>query len=636
MVCFLSIDKYWEGEGGSAKKQDKDQRAARIRNEQTASLEWLVRVVKFNQNAKIRLYILSIALIGGVGFFCYLLTNVLMAGQNERRLDELLNKQHPVIEQVRALKRDMQVIREIMTSAVALEDAFLLEDAEDYSRQVLVRLDALAQLDPDMKMFATNVGGVFKNYYEISLGLAGELIEHPDQLQRFQVRIDRSHQIYAGLMDVLDRTLEERQENFALLLRQTDVAVKQANLFGALLGVFVIVALLLLAWIISVKVLREINRTNRLKDEFLATISHEMRTPMNGIIGSLNLLSKVELSLDQQVWLEAAARSADTMMMSIDDILELSEITSGREQVRLTSVRLRPLIEKLIAASKVDLENRNLAVECHYDELMDQPVMCDEKKVFHVIRHLLSNAVKFSSDGIVSLSVTRVASVGSNPDRISVVVQDSGPGIAPQLIKELFKPFQQLDGSFRRQFQGMGIGLSICKAIADLLNGSIYLENRTRGGLSVEFCFPMGDGEELSSEFNGETHVSIVEQQPLVLVVEDNPVNQMVIKGYLKRLGCEVITANNGQEALERVGERPVDLVFMDCQMPIMDGFEATRKMREMAAPICNLPIIAVTANAMDADRTMCLQSGMDGYLKKPVALDDIETELKAHVSRAA
>ena len=596
-----------------------------------------MRVVKFNQNAKIRLYILSIALIGGVGFFCYLLTNVLMAGQNESRLDELLNRQHPVIDQVRALKRDMQVIRDIMTSAVALEDAFLLEDAEDYFHQVMVRLDSLPQLDPAMKMFATNVGGVFENYYEISQGLAEELIENPDELQRYQVRIDRSHQIYGGLMDVLDRTLEERQRNFAQLLRQTDVAVKEANLFGALLGVFVILALLLLAWIISVKVLREINRTNRLKDEFLATISHEMRTPMNGIIGSLNLLSKVELSSDQQVWLDAAARSADTMMMSIDDILELSEITSGREKVQWSSVRLRPMLDRLLAACKVDLENKNLKLECHFDEIVDQPVVCDEKKVFHVIRHLLSNAVKFSADGVVDLSVTCIVGGGSNPDRLSVVVQDTGPGIEPQLIRELFKPFQQMDGSFRRQFQGMGIGLSICKAIADLLNGSIYLENRARGGLSVEFCFPVGDAADLSSAcIDGETHVSIVEQQPLVLVVEDNPVNQMVIKGYLKRLGCDVITANNGQEALERVGERPVDLVFMDCQMPIMDGFEATRKMREMEAPICNLPIIAVTANAMDADRKMCLQSGMDGYLKKPVALDDIETELKAHVSHAA
>ncbi len=593
--------------------------------------------VRFNQNAKIRLYILSIALIGGVGFFCYLLTNVLMAGQNERRLDELLNKQHPVIEQVRALKRDIQVLREIMTSAVALEDAFMLEDSEEVARQVQRRLDALSELDSEMTTLTANVGGVFRNYYDISRGLAQELIEYPDQLQRFQIRIDRSHQIYDGLMAILDRTLAERQQSFALLLRKTDAAVKQANLFGALLGAFVIVALLVLAWIISVRVLREINRTNRLKDEFLATISHEMRTPMNGIIGSLNLLSKVELSPDQQVWLEAASRSADTMLMSIDDILELSEIMSGRGEVQLAPLCLRPFIEKLVAVAKVDVESKGLTLECHLDEVVDRTLVCDEKKTVHVIRHLLSNAIKFSSQGSVLISVSRIAGANHRPDRISVVIQDSGPGIEPHLIKHLFKPFQQLDGSFRRQFQGMGIGLSICKAIANLLGGTIYLENRAGGGLSVEFCFPVYEASDFPADTGPlETHVAIVEQQPLVLVVEDNPVNQMVIKGYLKRLGCDVITANNGKEALERVGERPVDQVFMDCQMPIMDGFEATRKMREMQAPICNLPIIAVTANAMEADRKMCLQSGMDGYLKKPVALDDIESELRAHVSSAA
>ena len=184
-----------------------------------------------------------------------------MAGQNERRLDELLNKQHPVIEQVRALKRDIQVLREIMTSAVALEDAFMLEDSEEVARQVQRRLDALSELDSEMTTLTANVGGVFRNYYDISRGLAQELIEYPDQLQRFQIRIDRSHQIYDGLMAILDRTLAERQQSFALLLRKTDAAVKQANLFGALLGAFVIVALLVLAWIISVRVLREINRT---------------------------------------------------------------------------------------------------------------------------------------------------------------------------------------------------------------------------------------------------------------------------------------------------------------------------------------------------------------------------------------
>lgn len=603
-----------------------------------AGLGFVVCVMKFNQNAKIRLHILSIALIGGVGFLCYLLANVFMAKQNERRLDELLNRQHPVIEQVRALKRDIQVIRETMTSAVALEDPFLVEDSEDLSHQVEARLQALPQLDPSLQVLVSNLNGVYLNYYDISRQLAQDLIEHPAELQRFQLRVDRSHQIYDGLMEVLDRTLEERQTNFALLLRQTDAAVKEANLFGALLGGFVIAALLFLAWVISVRVLREIERTNRLKDEFLGTISHEMRTPMNGIIGSLNLLSKVELTPDQRVWLEAASRSADSMMLSIDDILELSEVMSGREEVDLKPMRMRPIVERVLAAYSVELETKGLAVECHFEEVADQLLSSDEKKVFHVVRHLLSNAIKFSPAGEISISIARVPVYHGSPERVSIVIQDSGPGIEPHQIKELFKPFQQADGSFRRKYQGMGIGLSICKAIAKLLGGSIYLENRVGGGLSVEFCFPVFEVKEADvAEASSQGRISVLDhEQPLVLVVEDNPVNQMVIKGYLKRLGCEVITANNGKEALDLVGQRAVDLVFMDCQMPVMDGFEATRKMREMEEPIRSLPIIAVTANAMDADRRMCLQSGMDGYLKKPVALVDIESELKAHVSHAA
>lgn len=592
--------------------------------------------VKFNQNSKIRLHILSIAFIGGLGFFCYLLTNIFMARQNEQRLDELLNRQHPVIEQVRALKRDIQIIRENLTSAVALEDGFLLEDAEDLAQGVDQRLAILVQLDPDMKAFSANVLGVFRNYYAISKNLAEELIARPDQLQAYQVRIDRSHQIYDSLMSVMDVTLQERQAGFARLLRQTDKAVKEANLFGALLGGVVIVALLVLAWVISVRVLREINRTNRLKDQFLATISHEMRTPMNGIIGSLNLLSKVEKGADQSVWIETAFRSADAMMMSIDDMLELSEIMSGQDEVVAAPLQLRPGIEKLLATYSVDMEAKGLVLEAGLEDVVDSTLLIDEKKVFHVIRHLLSNAIKFSPAGTIALSVSRVVSPVSGVDQVSVLIQDSGPGIPPHLIKELFRPFQQLDGSYSRRFQGMGIGLSICKAIAKLLGGSIYVENRDKGGLSVEFCFPLLLSAPTATDEAVAAPELPLNTVPVVLVVEDNPVNQMVIKGYLKRLGCEVITANNGKEALERVSEQAVDLVFMDCQMPVMDGFEAARKMREMADPVCNLPIIAVTANAMEADRKMCLQSGMNGYLKKPVALHDIEHELKAHISRAA
>ena len=596
-----------------------------------------MRAVKFNQNSRIRLHILSIALIGGLGFFCYLLANVFMARQNESRLDELLNRQYPIIEQIRGLKRDLQIIRENLTSAVALEDVFLLEDSEEISLNIEHRLVELTSLDPEMNLFATNVRGVFRNYYDISSQLAAELIANPNQLQNYQLRIDRSHQVYDGLMGVLNATLRERQASFTALLKQTDSAVKDANRFGAILGGVVIVALLVLAWVISVRVLLAIDRTNRLKDQFLATISHEMRTPMNGIIGSLNLLSKVDLGADQAVGVEAAARSADSMMLSIDDLLELSEIVSGREEVVLAPVQMRPGLERLLANCASDAESKGLQIDCQLGSVVDSVLQTDAQKVFHVIRHLLGNAIKFSPSGTIELSVHRVPAKDSGPDKVSVVIQDSGPGIPPHLIKELFKPFQQLDGSFRRQFQGMGIGLAICQAIAKLLGGSIYVENRAKGGLSVEFCFPLREALAGGEAPQGQDkHLKQASAVPLVLVVEDNPVNQLVIKGYLKRLGCDVVTANNGQEALELVKNRPVDLVFMDCQMPVMDGFEATRKMREMAAPVCDLPIIAVTANAMEADRRMCLQSGMDGYLKKPVALDDIEHELKAFISRAA
>ena len=593
-------------------------------------------MLRLDQNAKIRLNILLIALLGGLGFLCYLLVNVYLAQKNGERLDNLLTRQYPVIEQIRHLKQDAQAIRDSLTAAVGLEDAFMVEDSQETATQFRERLRQLQEMEPALTPVTQGIGEAFDRYYDKSQALALELIENQDNLSLFKRRVDDSHRDFAQLAQRVDDLQHQRQQDYEALLLLTNAAVKDANLLGAILGALAIAGLGLLAWTISVRVLVEINRSNRLKNEFLATISHELRTPMNGIIGALNLLRSGSLAPEQSSWVGVASRAASAMMMSIDDILQFSEILSGQSARHDVEFDLRAALEKLLATFKPEFAARQLAFIWHLDEALPHTVSGDEQKILHVVRQLVSNALKFTESGRVEVRVS-VDAPAETPQSdaehmLCVRVQDSGPGIAPERMRDLFQPFQQLDGAFNRRYQGMGIGLAICRAIATLLGGTVELRTPDQGGVEAEFRFPVGF--KTASAVTSPVPVTpVIMSDALVLVAEDNPVNQMVLKGYLAKLGFRVVTAGNGLEAVAAAQNNPVQLVLMDCQMPVMDGFEATRRIRQLPPPAGQVPIIAVTANALETDRQNCLAAGMNGYLKKPVDIDALRASLQPYVA---
>ncbi|NPU94588.1 MAG: response regulator [Gammaproteobacteria bacterium] len=593
-------------------------------------------MLRLDQNAKIRLNILLIALLGGLGFLCYLLVNVYLAQKNGERLDNLLTRQYPVIEQIRHLKQDAQAIRDSLTAAVGLEDAFMVEDSQETATQFRERLRQLQEMEPALTPVTQGIGEAFDRYYDKSQALALELIENQDNLSLFKRRVDDSHRDFAQLAQRVDDLQHQRQQDYEALLLLTNAAVKDANLLGAILGALAIAGLGLLAWTISVRVLVEINRSNRLKNEFLATISHELRTPMNGIIGALNLLRSGSLAPEQSSWVGVASRAASAMMMSIDDILQFSEILSGQSARHDVEFDLRAALEKLLATFKPEFAARQLAFIWHLDEALPRTVRGDEQKILHVVRQLVSNALKFTESGRVEVRVS-VDAPAETPQSdaehmLCVRVQDSGPGIAPERMRDLFQPFQQLDGAFNRRYQGMGIGLAICRAIATLLGGTVELRTPGQGGVEAEFRFPVGF--KTASAVTSPVPVTpVIMSDALVLVAEDNPVNQMVLKGYLAKLGFRVVTAGNGLEAVAAAQNNPLQLVLMDCQMPVMDGFEATRRIRQLPPPVGQVPIIAVTANALETDRQNCLGAGMNGYLKKPVDIEALRASLQPYLA---
>ncbi|TBU77690.1 hybrid sensor histidine kinase/response regulator [Pseudomonas daroniae] len=376
----------------------------------------------------------------------------------------------------------------------------------------------------------------------------------------------------------------------------------------------------------------ELADSNRLKDDFLATVTHELRTPMNGVIGSLELMQTLRLEPEVEQYQKTATRSARDMMQMVNDILALTELQSGRLYPRRETFSLRGLLDGVCANYEGRARDKGLAFTLDLDERLPDTVEGDAVKLAQGLGYLLDNAIKFTAAGKVCLRVR-----GGEPTLealpLSFEVIDAGIGLADAREADLYLRFHQLDNSMTRQYGGLGIGLSICRQLVDLLGGSLaYEPNRAGAGgsifrLSLTLALPVqkGASEPVVRRANGSP--VRVPEQCTVLVVEDNAINQLVIRGMLLKLGYRVRTADNGSEALECLQRESVDALLLDCQMPVMDGFATCRALRLL--PGCaELPVLAITAHSQSGDRERCLAAGMSDYLAKPVKFDELRVLL--------
>lgn len=375
---------------------------------------------------------------------------------------------------------------------------------------------------------------------------------------------------------------------------------------------------------------QELADSNRFKDEFLATVTHELRTPMNGVIGSLELMQTVKMDIELEQYQKTAAASARDMMRMVNDILALTELQAGKLYPRRETFSLRGLFDGLRAQYAARAEDKGLTFALELDDNLPDTLEGDAAKLAQALGYLLDNAIKFTSQGGVTLQVGRVGSVGSNLP-LSVVVSDTGIGFAPG-DGDLYQRFHQLDGSMTRKYGGLGIGLAICRQLVDLLGGVLSHESQPGQGsrfrLDVPLTLPLQP--QVSDVRPARPQGGALQrqaQQCTVLIVEDNAINQLVTRGMLLKLGYRVRTADNGAEALELLRSETVDAVLLDCQMPVMDGFATCRALR--ALPGCaELPVLAITAHSHSGDRERCLAAGMSDYLAKPVKFDELRVLL--------
>jgi len=430
---------------------------------------------------------------------------------------------------------------------------------------------------------------------------------------------------------------------FALLNDLGPVNLENIRFFLIYYGVVVLV----IAYIASIyringflmekqleKAKADADSANQAKTQLINTVSHEVRTPLNGILGIINLLKDTRLSAKQTDYIETIRYSGEAQLTILNDILDISKIEAGKFDLEYISFNPKRLMDSVFTLMQSRIVEKGLNFQCIVDDSVPQHVKSDPTRIRQVLLNLISNATKFTEKGGIILKAEYRATEEEGHGEITFEVQDTGMGISEEGQSRLFQEFSQTDASISRKYGGTGLGLSICKRLVELMGGQIGVTSEVGGGSTFWFKIPAEKTPILQERAKGSESIGKdVKPMPKfkILVVEDNQINQQILGSLLSKWEHEVNMAQNGKEAvdmLSKAKEQLFDVVFMDMEMPVMGGIEAAREIRKLDNANQDIPMIALTANVIEEDQEKCREAGMNGFLTKPISLKSLQDAL--------
>ena len=375
--------------------------------------------------------------------------------------------------------------------------------------------------------------------------------------------------------------------------------------------------------------LQNAEESNELKDQFLATISHELRTPMNGVLGALELVNFQNLPAEDRSAINVARLSSKRMLTLINGLLNYTEAQLDDVYVNKRAFKLPLDINDLVSHLEQACQSKHLETSFTTNFPQETNFYGDIEKIRTILLHLTENALKFTREGRIDITINATPQKDNHAQRcnLRISINDTGVGISLDEQEKIFNAFDQLDADYNRQQGGMGIGLALVKRLVAILGGDIELYSELGKGTRFEITLPVDKFSE-KTDNNEERKVAFIHEkyEPFILIAEDNDVNQKIMAALCRKLGYKTIVAVNGEAAVSIAKQMSPALIFMDCQMPLMDGFEATKKIRLLNPAMHHVPIIAVTANASGKDQQRCFESGMNDHITKPINLNTVKS----------